>query len=295
MNFSMGGGYALKRVAVVALSAAVLSLFGCRSLRSMVEAVRRPEVRVLSAELEELTFTGATVRFDVEVRNPNPIGIELAGLDYELRIEGRPFLSGSVRQAVMVAARGRSVVPIPVALDFERVISTFQELAESGEAAYRLAVSLFFNLPVLGSVRVVRQGSGTVPIPRLPTLRLGALRVESLSVDRARLDLVLEVGNPNDFRVFIESLDYRFQVAGEDWAKGMLQKRVRLPEHGSVQVKVPIEVDLQAIGMSAYRALLGRDLLPYRLEASAVAGSSLKGLKKAVLPVSLSGEIRVER
>ena len=86
------------------LAAVVVLAAGCETIRDAVEAVRKPEVRIVSTELDALTFTGMTLLFEVEVRNPNPIGIGLSGFDYELEIEGNSFVSGQVQDRVTIAA-----------------------------------------------------------------------------------------------------------------------------------------------------------------------------------------------
>ena len=67
-------------LALLGIAAAALLVGCCESLRDAVDVMIRPEVRIAGTELEALSFSGLTLRFDVEIKNPNPIGIGLAGL-----------------------------------------------------------------------------------------------------------------------------------------------------------------------------------------------------------------------
>lgn len=268
---------------------------GCESLRDVVDVMQRPEVRIVSTELEALSFSGLTLRFDVEIRNPNPIGISLSGFDYELQIEGNPFLSGEVDDKVAIAARGRSVVPLPVELGFEEITKTYAALEGKEEAAYQLSSGFSFDLPVLGRVRVPLQTNGSFPILRAPRLQVISLRLNEISLSGASLDLELELNNRNNFKIFIEAFEYRFQVDGREWVSGMRQERVRLSENDSARLTIPVDLDFAALGRGIYQLILGGERLQYSLQANVEVGTSLRDLKKALLPFTLTGQLRILR
>ena len=280
---------------LILIAVSVLLLSGCESLRDVVDAIHRPEVRIDAVELEALSFSGLTLRFDVEIRNPNPIGISLSGFDYELQIEGTPFVSGEVDEKISIAARDRSIVALPVELGFEELVKTIRELEDREEAAYRLSSGFSFDLPVLGRVRIPVSKEGSVPILRFPGIQIRSLRLNTISLSGASLDLELEMRNRNNFKIFIESLEYRFQVDGRDWASGMRRKKVRLGENDIAELTIPIELDFAAVGRSVYQMILGGEALQYTLEGNVDVGTSLRALKKASLPFALAGQLRIQR
>ena len=281
--------------AAIAAATILMLAGGCATLRDAVDVVRKPEVRITSAQLDALTFSGLTLRFDVEIRNPNPIGVSLSGFDYELQIEGNSFVSGEIEEAITVAARGRTVVPLPVELGFEEVAKTIREIEGKEEAAYELSAGFSFGLPVLGTVRVPTRMAGTFPILRSPRLKVFGLRLNRITPSGANLDLELELGNGNNFKIFVEALEYRLRVEGTDWVSGMRQERVRLSEKSSTRITLPIELDFAEIGRSVYMLLLGGDSLEYVLEAEVDLGTSLRELEHASLPFRLEGQLRIQR
>ena len=283
---------------LIGVAAIVLLAVSCESLRDAVDVMRKPEVRIAGSELEALSFSGLTLRFDVEIKNPNPIGIGLSGFDYELQIEDNPFVSGQVQDKVTISARDRSIIPLPVELGFEEIAQTIGALAPGTgkeEAAYRLSSGFSFDLPVLGRIRIPVETEGSFPILRMPGLRVVGLRLNEISLSGARLVLDLELINRNRFKVFVESLEYRFQVDGQDWASGMRQERVRIPENDSAELTIPIDLDFGSLGRGVYQLILGGQRLQYVLEANVEVGTSLRGLKEASLPFELSGQLSVGR
>jgi LEA14-like dessication related protein len=288
-------GFTISTTVLIGITAASLLAVGCESLRDAVDVMRKPEVRIAATELEALSFSGLTLRFDVEIENPNPIGIGLAGFDYELQIEDIPFVNGEVQDKVTVAARDRSIIPLPVELGFEEIAQTIDALKGKEEAAYRLSSGFTFDLPVLGRIRVPVQTEGSFPVLRAPRLQVVSLRLNEISLSGASLDLDLELINRNSFKVFVESLEYRFQVDGRDWASGMRQERVRIPDNNSARLTIPIELDFGAVGRGVYQLILGGERLQYALKANIEVGTSLRALEQAALPFELSGQLRIQR
>jgi LEA14-like dessication related protein len=282
-------------LAAVGIAAAVLLAGGCESLRDAVEVMRKPEVRIAATEIEALSFIGLTLRFDVEIENPNPIGIGLAGFDYELQIEGNSFVNGQVQERFAIAARERSIIPIPVELGFEEIAQTFAELAGKEEAAYQLSSGFSFDLPVLGRVRVPVRTDGSFPILRPPRLQVVNLRLNEISLSGASLTLDLELINRNSFKVFVESLEYRFQVDGRDWASGMRRERVRISENDSTRLTIPVDLDFGALGRGVYQMILAGGSLQYAFKANVDVGTSLRELKETSLPFELTGQLRIQR
>ncbi len=281
--------------AAIAIAAAVLLFGGCESLRDAVEVMRKPEVRIAATEIEALSFTGLTLRFDVEIKNPNPIGISLAGFDYELQIEDNPFVNGQVLERVTVAARERSIIPLPVELGFEEISQTFSALQGKEEAAYRLSSGFIFELPLLGRVRIPVRTDGSFPILRPPRLQVVNLRLNEISLSRASLALDLELINRNSFKVFVESLEYRFQVDGRDWASGMRRENVRISENDRAGLTIPVDLDFGALGRGVYQMILAGGSVQYAFKANVDMGTSLRALKEASLPFELSGQLKIQR
>jgi LEA14-like dessication related protein len=281
--------------APLAAAAVLLLLAGCSTLGVLAAAVRPPEVRVAAVEITAVSFEGLTLRFDLELTNPNGVGIQLAGLDYDLQIDGSSFLKGETTQALTIAARERSVLPLPLELRFEELFRSLGSLADREESSYRLEAGLSFQLPVLDRVRVPVRREGTIPVIRLPRLAVQSLRLRSLSLQRASLTLGLQIDNPNGFLLSLEALEYRFRVAGQDWASGATRGAARVAGRGTGALELPLELDFAAVGQSVYRVLVGSAPLGYAFSGSVRFATSLPLLPSATIPVNLEGQVRLLR
>jgi LEA14-like dessication related protein len=277
----------------VAVSAGLLA--GCASLGGLAGGIRKPQARIVKTEIEALSFEGASLRFDVEITNPNPVGIQLSGFDYELSVEGTPLFSGRVDRSLGVAARGRSVVPVPVELAFRQVLDTDSTVAAQDEFAYGLVTGFSFELPVLGRVRVPVATAGTLPVVRAPGLKVTALRVQSLSLSGASLLLELEVENRNGFGLALQGLEYSFSVNGQPWASGAASRALSLEAHARDRTELAFQLSFAALGRSAYQLLVGGGSLRYDLQGALELATTLPLLPRARFPLDLQGDVRVSR
>jgi hypothetical protein len=116
-------------VATVALS---MCAIGCASLGSLARMISPPRFEQASGERTEIQllppgpdsrFGGASVRIWAHVTNPNPFGIRLSTLDGNLFLEGTHAALASLPLGLPLGARGDTVVPLDLRIDFAEVQS----------------------------------------------------------------------------------------------------------------------------------------------------------------------------
>lgn len=272
----------------------VLVLTTCESV-DLSQIIRRPEVRVAGTRIERLTFSDARVRFDLEVTNPNPVGVQFAGYDYDLQIEGASFVKGDVAERFGLDPGGSSLIPVPVEVTYQELLNTYTRLREQDEFAYNLGVGLWFELPVLDRVRVGANKEGTLPVIRAPRFELQRLELTGLSLNGATVLLALEMRNPNSFGFTMNSLDYRFAVSDRQWASGVTRRPFQVREKDTAILELPVQVDFGELGRSARDLLVRRRPLDYTFEADLAVATGLELLGEAVIPIRLGGQKEVDR
>jgi LEA14-like dessication related protein len=283
------------RATIAAATAAALLLLGVAGCASLAEVIERPSARVVGAELTELSFDRAELTFDVEVDNPNPVGVQLAGIDYELLFEEASFLRGRTAEGISIAAGARSVVRIPVGVGYTELIDSVRSLADRRETDYRLIAGVSVDVPVLGRVRLPLERTGTIPVVRAPRVRVRELRVERLGLRGADLLLRLGVENPNAFGLSLDTLDYALRVNGDLWAATRVSKSAQLAAGGETALALPLSLDFAAMGRSVRDILLGDRTVAYNLSGTLDVATTLDLLPSAELPLSIDGEIGINR
>jgi len=264
-------------IAGMALAFAVV-VTGCAAFDREVER-RTPEASVETARIAGLDFDAARLLVDVRVDNPNPVKINVAGLDYELRLDGERALAGDSGERTEIPARGSGTLAVPITLTYAELQDQFAGLRGRDSVDYAIDFGVTVDVPLLGERRVPASVSGTMPIPQRPGITLRDLRVDHLGFDGARVVVDVEVSNPNTFDLALDALRYDLRVDGRDWASGFLARSTRIGPDERATLSIPLELDFAAMSAGVRQMLLGGGRVEYDLSGvlSGAAGEALLG------------------
>ena len=284
------------RFLLVGLAIASLG-FGCATLQQLATqvSVKRPDVHVVGAKLQKLSFTDAGLLFDVAVRNPNAVGINLKGFHYDFILNGHSLLAGDKNDELAIPANGANHVQIPVSLNFMDVYRTYQSLKNQDTTHYQLKGEFSFNVPVLGLVKIPASKSGTLPLAKIPKISIKTLRVKNLSFSQADLELVVKLTNPNGFSLNLKDMAYRFTVAGKNWLTGESAPQKAISSKGESDITLPVSIHFSDIGMAIYQAIVNGKPLPYNFSGKLKLSSSLPVLKNVEWPFQKNGQLSISR
>jgi LEA14-like dessication related protein len=271
---------------IVVPAALLLFLAGCASLGDLV---RKPEVSVIRVVPTGADFEHIDLEMELLVKNPNPVGIRLAGYDYDLTVDGASFFQGSMHEPVELAAEGSSTFKVPLTLNYRELFSSLKSLADETESAYRIETGFLFNLPVLGDQRLELSYEGVVPHIKVPEIRFGDIEVTRLSLTGADIRSRLTVRNPNGFDFSLKDLGADLQVNGISWAELKQSRAVELAAGKEAELSYDFSLDFINMGRLVYKLLSGEDRVSYDLQGNLLLGTELPFFPEADLPLSLSG------
>ena len=280
-------------ITVFILAAALLC--SCSALNNFVAEAKpmHPEVDFVGAKLTGLSFDAADLLFDIKIRNPNSVGLKMAGFDYDFLINGNSFLKGDQQETLRIAAEGESVVQIPLSLSYVSIYQAFQSLRNQDVSRYQIKVGFSFELPVLGIVNIPVSKTGEFPLLKLPKVKLASLKLKNLSLTGADLLLSVQLDNPNAFSMLLEKFQYQFEVGGRDWISGSTEKTTQVAEKGQGVIEIPVSLNLLEMGTSIYKFLAGDKELNYQFGGKLDLATSLPLLGAVSLPFDRSGSIKL--
>jgi LEA14-like dessication related protein len=144
--------YLLLRSKTVVRSWLALSLMLTLALCSacsllLKQVLEKPKVALETVDVREVGPAGATVVFNVRVENPNPVGITVDALKYDIEIAGKLLSSGQLEKPAQVPAKEKVLVGIPVSVKYSDVLNSVMSFLSSGLSTYRVkgeaAIGLF--------------------------------------------------------------------------------------------------------------------------------------------------------
>ena len=272
----------------------ILIIGSCSTIEGVMN-LTRPTAEVEKVELSGLNFDRVDLLFYVTVRNPNSIGLKLAGLEYDLEIENHSLIRGNLDNGLNLRAGESSLLKIPVSLGYANIFETVQTARDKDELAYTIFLDLSFTVPGYSSLKVPLSFKGTIPVPKLPSLNMASLQVRNVSLTRIDLELQLEVFNPNDFKIDFKDFNYDLTVAGRPWVRGNKVRPLSFREKSTSSASIPLSLNIVEVGRSVVDLLSGNRRLDYQLRGDPLIDTGLPLLQDYLFSFSEDGQVDVFR
>lgn len=279
---------------LISLVIILVFIQSCTQLSELAN-ISKPSLSVVDMNITGLTLQDIELTADVQIDNPNNVGIDLSSYSYALDINDRNFVAGNEQRGMTIKAKNKNVVQVPITLTFTELLETFQSMIDQDESDYSFSADFGFELPVLGMVNVPVQYAGKIPVVKKPGISINNFSVENLSMTGADLLVELNIQNPNDFQLRIDDLDFDLEVNGLRSFAGTIEDEVRLDGKSTQTIQLPFDISFLNAGMAAYRLLNSNDDLEYKLTGSTLIGSDLPYFKKSNFDFDKSGSVNILR
>ena len=236
---------------------AILTLSGCASVKEMVK-LQEPSVDIEKYEITQFNLEKIDLLANLQVDNPNPIALNLAGFTYKITVEEETLISGVHDKPIHLPARKKEPIALPLSFTFKELLSLSQKLTEKNQVNTTLHVEIVIELPVLGKKSYSISKTLDLPIPRPPKVSVSDLQIESASFSEIAVMIKVNIENPNSFAINMDRFNYK--VAGTDgksWLDGKMDSTLSIPENGGKStVSLPIKLKLSDLGSSVASSLL---------------------------------------
>lgn len=238
-----------KRTAIIIGAVLLLTLGACATIERLIQ---KPEITFDSLGTRDMSLLEGTVLFRFNVSNPNPVGVHLGDILYDLDISGEPLVSGQLSQGLDLAASGTSPLEIPVTVNYLDLFHSLAQLVNADPLDYRLSGSA-----AVGPFRIPYSSSGKLDIPKLPDITVENIKIDSFSLTGAKLKLILGLKNPNTFALKMDGLEYAAQLGDVKLAEGTANMNTALGANGRSMMDLDLNLNFLELGRSVGTLLSG--------------------------------------
>jgi len=119
-----------------------------------------------------------------------------------------------------------------------------------GKHAAKYATKMFPAFALVALLTLMLQSCATTTSmldPEKPTVTLEQIKLLNLSFDKQKLELILNVENPNTFSLPLNTLIFAAKLAGEPIADGASRERVTIPANGSALLHVVVTTSISKL------------------------------------------------
>ena len=139
----------------IAAGAVLLLSSGCSTLKSALNIENpRYSLRDIHPRIDvaiPLSASSIDIDFDLEVDNPNSVGLRLDQVDFNLFINDSRILDSTSRQNISIPANGRGAVQLRTRIGYSNIRSMWGEITNiirGNRARYELRGNAYYNTPV---------------------------------------------------------------------------------------------------------------------------------------------------
>jgi LEA14-like dessication related protein len=272
---------------VVVWLAAQTGLCGCASVRSHLRDVvgQTPTASVVGVRVVDLDLRSVTLGFDVDVGNPYGFELPLVDFDVALSTNGQGFLDGGTQVDGAVPARGHKTIALPVRVDLVGLVNTVRSVRPGQVIPYDAELGLWVDPGVSAPIRLPLHKSGRLPVPKMPSIDVRSFQWDRISLSRVRGNLVLGVGNSNEFPFSLSSMKYDLDLAKVRVAEGETTPDLELPAGDTAALTIPLSFSPASVG-TALLSVLGGGELDYGIGGSITLETPFGSMR---LPYDRSG------
>jgi LEA14-like dessication related protein len=269
------------------LLATTPTLAGCATLSGLFEdAIEDPQVTILGVQLRDMTLDTISTTFRVRIDNPNAIGLYLAGIEYQLNVDGRRFAQGRSQDSVALAPLGATEATLDVDFPLDNAGRPLVEVLKKDRVHYTLD-TVFLVGTRSTNLAIPARFEGDVDLPKAPEVDVVEILFPEVSGEGIQVRLVTHVTNPNAFDIPIDELRVSFSFGGREILKNQPIAGVMLPSKQTSVVPVDFTMSLADLGLSL-TALADRPELRWMLVLRLVSGNNTlpyeRGGKTSLVP-----------
>jgi LEA14-like dessication related protein len=269
------------RVAAVAL---LSTLAGCAALEGILrQGIVRPEVSVLSATPTSADVDGLGFAVELRIQNPNSVGLRVAGLTWQLETDGGRLASGDAPGGLTLPANGAATSRVTARVRFADMANLVKAGEGREKVAFRVAGKVTVETPI-GPIDVPWSFAGDLPVPQLPLIDLGGLRIVRATLAETEVLVTLRIKNPNAFSLPASVVRFEVELGGERVAQAASRPLSAIRAGESATLEVPVRLS----PLGAGRALLGA-----RGRSTRIAVHGTAGFGWMQLPFSVGEELKL--
>lgn len=264
-----------KLAALAAIVVLVMVGVGCEKTKQVIgQSIKPPTVELSDISIVEISTKHLTIMLHLLVENPNPIGLKVASVTYNLELGGRSLINGQTDGGVDLKAGTVNEVDVTVDMVYSDVLAVYEATKAVDEVPYKITGKITLDTPI-GPLPLPYKSEGMMPVIRPPKVKSIGVDVGDVSFSGMDAVIKLTLENPNGFPLEINYLNYSLFLEGKPFSSGVVIGKPIKPR-GVETLNAPVNVSFGSAGTWIYNLVLKGEA-SYLLQLD--AGYIMKGDK----------------
>jgi LEA14-like dessication related protein len=226
----------------------------------------------------------------LEVQNPNKYQIILDSITYSLFIEGQKYMYGQRIKSLTLNPASTQKISLPLAFNYNKYVKNF---TGRDSTLYKFEFECLISTLSFKQEHVVIPFEKKLPLVTKFNIAVDHMKIQKINFKTADLLVYLKIGNPNSVGFKADHFHYRLWVENLQWAEGDYSKSLTLRKKSTLDLELPIELDLKKLGKSAGDYLKGDKVQNYKAEVEFNLTADMKTLQKVQMSMQSEGVLHL--
>jgi LEA14-like dessication related protein len=222
---------------------AIAAFLWWTSIRYNLDTLK-PTIEVASISIADIHEKSINCSLEVILTNPLPVGLDVAELQYEVRVDSMLLLKSAYHGPIHIEASDSTRITLPMVTTgkrFDRIINFFEE-HDRDSAIYSLRASFSADLPVVGARKFRIQQQKRMPAIRIPKLEIDDVQIDKAGFHDSRLQMTLHIRNPGLLQLKLKDAGFTFDIDHILRMKGTAEKTVDVSPKGTQSIPVVLDI-----------------------------------------------------
>ncbi|MGQ9471121.1 MAG: LEA type 2 family protein [Candidatus Aminicenantales bacterium] len=223
------------------------------------EAAVKRDIQIVleQKQIEELSSAGLTINFLFKVTNSSSVEYQLLKTTTRVLVNQEEFfrVENNLEPPLTVPASASILVNVPVRITYAYLFQAIPSLATAESFICSLTGLFSFVDSRRRETKVPLAATAEFPLFREWEIRVDPLRVKSLTIGGAEVEVIVSFLNPNSSTWIMRRVAYQLELGGKEVAKGIINLEDSINPGEEKKLLVPLLIDFFETGEALASAL----------------------------------------
>jgi LEA14-like dessication related protein len=235
-----------------------------------------------------------TMDMKMLIDNPSPIGFKVDSFTYDFYIADFRVFSSTYPEEIDFNNLDSSYIMIPITMWNDTLTYVLDSLKKAGveNTTYSVKGHFYADIPVLKERKFKYNQSFEAPLYKIPATKLIDWDYDGLEKGDATINFTLRIVNFNVFPYEFKDIEYRVELGDNNRVfEGKKMGQIDIPKEDSVDLVLPVVVDLDELG-GAFLEYIGKgDQLTYDFYSKLILTSKSNTIKDSPMELFSTGNL----
>jgi len=205
-------------------------------------------------EIREMSPSGLTLVFYLQISNSAPFPYYLNHYDYRVVIQDTDYFSlrTPLEQPILIEKSGDTLISLPVKITYAFLYEIVKGIEGNAKVPCYVTGLLTFSDGKRREEKTPFAFPGEFPIFKGLNIEIQPLELKNLTVGGADFTFSFSCGNQNAFEVVLGNLAYRLTLGGKSISEGVIPGENRVGAQAEKAYSLPVILDFFEVGKELY-------------------------------------------